>query len=112
MKVYHLDQMTGGWFVGNFTPAALVTKDFEVAVKRYRAGDHEPLHEHRVATEITVIVEGTVRMAGMTLGAGEIAVLAPGEASNFVALADCVTVCVKFPSTPGDKYILGDGGGE
>lgn len=110
MKFYRLDQMTGGWFAGNFTPAAFATKDFEVAVKRYRAGDREPRHEHRFATEITVVVEGTVRMAGRTLNAGEIVVLAPGEVTDFFALVDCITVCVKSPSVPSDKRVFGEVG--
>ena len=104
MKFDHLDRMKGGWFIGAFSPAVIQTRDFEVAVKHYRAGDAENMHEHRVATEVTLVVEGEVRMAGRTLRAGEIVVLEPGEASAFVALADSTTVCVKFPSVPGDKY--------
>ncbi len=111
MRFDRLDRMTGGWFAGDFAPVAYSTKDFEVAVKRYRAGDREPRHEHRVAVEITVIVEGTVRMAGRTLGSGEIVVLEPGEATDFVAVTDSVTVCVKAPSVPGDKHNVGDAAG-
>lgn len=106
MRFDRLERMTGGWFAGNFVPAAFATPDFEVAVKRYRAGEREPKHEHRLATEITVIIQGSVRMAGRTLGAGEIVVLEPGEATDFIALVDSVTVCVKSPSVPGDKHIL------
>ncbi len=106
MRFDRLDRMTGGWFAGDFTPVAFTTKDFEVAVKRYRAGDREPAHVHRAATEITVILEGSVRMAGRTLAAGEIVVMDPGEATDFVALSDSVTICVKSPSVPGDKHVL------
>ncbi len=108
MRFDRLDRMTGGWFAGDFTPVAFATTDFEIAIKRYRAGDREPWHEHRIATEITVVVEGSVRIAGRTLGPGEIVVLEPGEAADFVALADSVTVCVKSPSAPGDKHVLGE----
>jgi quercetin dioxygenase-like cupin family protein len=106
MRFDRLDRMTGGWFAGNFHPTAYATTHFEVAVKRYRAGDRDPPHEHRAATEITVIVEGSVRMAGRTLAAGEIVVLDPGEVTDFLALSDSVTVCVKSPSVPGDKHLL------
>lgn len=110
MRFDRLDRMTGGWFAGNFVPVAFASREFEVAVKRYRAGDYEPRHEHRLATEITVVIEGSIRLGGRTLGAGEIVVLDPGDATDFVALVDCVTVCVKSPSVPGDKHILDEAG--
>ncbi len=40
MKVFHLDEMVKGWFVGNFNPTVLSTNDVEVAVKKYKAGDY------------------------------------------------------------------------
>lgn len=36
-----LDDMTRGWFVGNFEPSLYITNDVEVAVKQYKAGDFE-----------------------------------------------------------------------
>ena len=35
MKTARLDEMTKGWFVGNFFPTLYRTNDVEVAVKRY-----------------------------------------------------------------------------
>lgn len=107
MRFDRLDRMNGGWFIGDFSPSAFASKDFEVAVKHYRAGDCESMHEHRVATEVTVVIDGSVRMAGRTVRSGEIVVMEPGEATAFVAITDCTTVCVKTPSVPGDKYICG-----
>jgi hypothetical protein len=104
MLVSELSLMTKGWFVGDFTPAAYRTSDAEVAVKRYRAGDREEFHVHRIATEITVLVSGAARMAGRRLEAGAIVRLDPGEGTDFLALEDSVTVVVKVPSVRGDKY--------
>ena len=56
----NLDAMIGGWFVGDFEPSVIRTKDFEVAVKKYKAGDKEARHIHKVATELTVIISGKV----------------------------------------------------
>ena len=39
MKIKYLDDMTKGWFVGNFEPTVLNTEDVEVAVKKYKKGD-------------------------------------------------------------------------
>ena len=41
MKVGKLDDMTKGWFVGNFEPSVLRTNAVEVAVKKYSEGDFE-----------------------------------------------------------------------
>jgi quercetin dioxygenase-like cupin family protein len=99
-----LEDMIKGWFVGDFSPAALRTPAAEVAVKRYAAGDAEERHHHKIATEVTVVVEGQVELAGVTYGPGDILVLEPGEATDFRARTAAVTVVVKVPSVAGDKY--------
>jgi quercetin dioxygenase-like cupin family protein len=106
MQHFRLDEMTGGWFVGDFSPTVFETKDAEVAVKTYRAGDVEQEHFHKIATEITLIQSGTVRMLGREWSAGDIIVLAPGEATAFEAITDAVNVVVKVPSARDDKYLV------
>jgi len=108
LRVEDLNGMVGGWFVGNFSPSVLQSKNFEVAVKRYRAGDSEQMHCHRLATEITLIVSGEVRMNGGIYRADDIIVLDPGEWTDFTALTDVVNVVVKTPSLCGDKYLAGE----
>jgi quercetin dioxygenase-like cupin family protein len=104
MKVHRLDDMIRGWFVGDFEPTLYRTDAVEVAVKHYVAGDAEERHVHRVATELTAVVSGTVRMDGRELGPGEIVTLEPGEPTDFLAVTDAVVVAVKLPAVPGDKY--------
>ena len=104
MKTAKLSEMTKGWFVGNFTPTLYQTKDVEVAVKSYRAGDHEGAHYHKIATELTVITKGKVRMNGAEYSAGDIVVMEPGEVTDFDALTDAENVVVKIPGANGDKY--------
>jgi quercetin dioxygenase-like cupin family protein len=96
--------MIKGWFVGDFEPSVLKSKDFEVAVKSYAKGDIEDKHFHKVATEITVIVSGRVRMVDKEWGPGSIITLEPGLATDFLAIEDSVTVVVKTPSVLGDKF--------
>ena len=104
MKHAHLDDMVKGWFVGGFSPTAHHTEACEVAVKTYRAGEREAAHYHRVATEITLVLSGSVRMAGREWKAGDIVVLEPGETTDFEALTDAVNVVVKTPGALNDKY--------
>jgi quercetin dioxygenase-like cupin family protein len=99
-----LTEMVGGWLVGDFEPTCLRTPACEVACKHYAAGAREAAHVHRIATEITLIASGTVTMNGRTLTAGDIVVVEPGEATDFAALEDTITMVVKLPSVMGDKY--------
>ena len=96
--------MTSGWFIGDFEPTCMRTTACEVALKSYKAGDHEDVHVHRVATEITVIAAGSVTMNGRVFREGDIVILEPGEATDFQAVGDALTVVVKMPSVIGDKY--------
>ncbi len=104
MKHARLEDMVKGWFVGDFSPSVVRSKDCEVAVKHYKAGDYEAVHHHRVATEITLIVTGRVEMNGKEWQAGDIITIEPGEATDFRALTDTTNVVVKLPSAAGDKY--------
>lgn len=99
-----LDDFARGWFVGHFTPTLIKTHDVEVAIKRYPTVYFEPAHHHRIATEITAIVSGRVRMLDRTFGPGDLVKLDPGTSTSFTCLDDAVTVVVKHPGAPHDKY--------
>ena len=104
MELYQLGEFTKGWFVGRFHPSLIQTGDVEVAIKHYRAGDTEPRHHHRVATEITAVILGTVRMNGQEIGRNQLIKLAPNTSVDFIAVTDAVTVVVKHPGASHDKY--------
>jgi quercetin dioxygenase-like cupin family protein len=105
MKKANLNKMKKGWFIGNFEPTLIPTTDVEVAVKEYRAGDYEARHFHKIATEITVIVSGKVRMNGIEFGKGDIIVIEPNESTDFEVLEDTTTTVVKYPGAENDKYM-------
>lgn len=104
MKVVKFGSMVKGWFVGDFVPTAYNTKDCEVCLKEYNAGDSEGKHMHKVATEITLIIDGEVMMNGKKYKKGDIIIMEPGEATDFKALTNAKNVVVKVPSVKGDKY--------
>lgn len=112
MQTFSLEEMKKGWFVGNFSPTCWKVDAFEVACQRYTAGTCEAPHVHRIATEVTLVVSGIVRMNGQDFQAGTIFLIEPGEMADFCALTDTVTVVVKAPSLPGDKYVTLRGGEE
>jgi len=105
MKVANLDDMVKGWFVGDFDPTLIKTQDVEVAVKRYSKGDCEEKHYHKIATEITVVVSGRIKMNNIEYIEGDIIIIQPNEATDFVALEDSVNTVVKLPGVKDDKYL-------
>lgn len=105
MRRSKLEDMTGGWFIGDFYPAVAQSKEFEVTVRRYVTGDREPKHFQLLATEVTVIVEGRARMGDQFLETNDIILLEPKESYDFEALTDVTVVAVKFPSIPNDKVL-------
>ena len=104
MKTYNLDNFIKGWFVGKFEPTLFDTEAFEVACKRYEAGDSEESHMHKIATEVTLIAQGEVRMNGQKYVAGDIVVMEPGDWTDFQAISEVMTMVVKFPCVKNDKY--------
>jgi quercetin dioxygenase-like cupin family protein len=106
MKVDKLDTFFKGWVVGNFNPSLFKTNDFEVAVKEYKTGEYEQKHYHKVATEITIITQGLVRMNGIVYTKGDVITIEPGESTDFKVLDNTTTTVIKFPCVEGDKYLV------
>jgi len=105
MKQHRLEDMVGGWMVGDFEPVCIRTEACEVACKMYEANTGEAAHVHRIATELTLIASGRVTMNGRTYVGGDIIILEPGEPTDFFAHEPTVTVVVKMPSVRDDKYL-------
>lgn len=110
MTAHTLTDRRGGWLTGDFASALLTTKDSEVAIKHYKRGDTEPWHVHLEATEITIVVKGCVHMCDKFFYENDIVVIPPGEGTSFLANEDSITVVIKSPSLPRDKYIRDSNG--
>lgn len=104
MNVYKLENMTKGWFVGNFSPSAH-NADYEIGLKRYIAGNTEQKHHHKLATEFTVVVLGKISMNGVLFTDGDIIQVDPFEDVKFECIEDAITIVFKTISVIGDKYI-------
>lgn len=106
MKTAKLETMTKGWLVGNFEPSLWKTNDVEVAVKRFCLGESEAAHYHKIATEITVVVSGCVRMFEKDWNEGDVVIAEPGDITSFESLTDSVLTVVKLPGATNDKYLV------
>lgn len=104
MKLIKFDNMYKGWFVGSFEPSAYKTNNCEVAVKKYKKGEKENAHFHKIATELTLVLKGRIKMFNREFYEGDIIVVEPGETTSFEALEDSINVVVKIPGANNDKY--------
>lgn len=104
MRLANLRDMVNGWFVGDFTPAVHRTPAAEVAFHEYRTGQMGEPHVHRIATEVNLVVSGEMVINGVTVTAGDIFTIEPGEVAEARFIQDTQLVIVKVPSVPGDKY--------
>ena len=107
MKKFLLEEMVRGWFVGDFEPSVLKTNAVEVAIQKYPKGAKEEWHYHKIATEITAIASGQVKVNGEVYNSGDIIKIEPSEGTDFECLEDTITVVVKVPGALNDKYIGG-----
>ena len=105
MRKTSLNQFTNGWFIGNFAPSVHRNEEFEICVKDFRSGEIEKSHFQRVATEITVVLFGRVRMGEMFLKENDILIIEKNEVCDFEAITDCKVLGIKFPSIPDDKVL-------
>lgn len=106
MKRYKLENFTRGWLLGDFTPNVFRTKHFEFGVKKYKKGDKETAHYHKVATEISVVVSGEFKMNRRKLKAGDVIIMEPNDVARFSCIKAGCTAIVKMPSVKEDKYIV------
>jgi quercetin dioxygenase-like cupin family protein len=106
MKIERIDKYTRGYFVGDFEPAIVKTNKVEIAIQRYKNGEYEERHYHKVAKEITVILEGRVRINdSIEVSEGDIIVIDPNEDMDFLPVTDVTTLVVKIPGAKDDKFM-------
>ena len=106
MDIFKINDMVAGWFIGDFAPSVMRTKDFEVGIKIHNAGEKWPSHFHRLALEINYLVDGKIQFGDKIIEKGDIFVFKPLEVSTPIFLETCTVVCVKVPSLPKDKVLV------
>ena len=109
MRKTRLEEFTRGWFIGDFEPAILRTKDFEVGILTHAKGEYWAPHYHKIAIEYNVLLEGKMLIElenGLIvyLNPGDVFAFERGEVSAPSFLEDCKVLVIKVPSAIGDKY--------
>ena len=106
MIISNINDYKSGWFIGDFEPTCLKTKDFEVCYKIHKKDEKWDTHYHRVATEINYLIEGKMTLQNTTLKSGDVFIINPYEIADPVFIEDCKILIVKTPSIKNDKIIV------
>ena len=112
MEVKHIDNFTNGWFIGDFEPSLFKNPFFEVAHQHHPKGKIGDKHFHKLTTEVTYIVTGSIKINDLALNrerflkAGNMFTFFPNEVSDVEFLEDSDLIVVRWPSIPTDKYMV------
>ena len=104
MKKHRIENFTRGWFIGDFDPSVLRTKDFEVGLLTHKKDEVWPKHYHKIGTEYNVLISGSMTVCEEKINTGDLFIIEPNEIARPVFHEDCIILCVKAPSAPKDKY--------
>lgn len=103
MKIFKLKDMTKGWFIGNFDPSVDKREDYEIGVLERKKGKDID-HYHKIATEITCLLSGSMKINDTIIEEGDIFIMQPYTVSCSEFFTDSKILVIKTPSVPGDKY--------
>lgn len=104
MKIDNIKNFINGWFIGDFDPSILKTKDFEIGIKFFKKNQKPDVHFHKIATEYNYIIKGEVIINNKKLKEKDMFILYPNEIVNAKFLKNCQFLVIKVPSIKGDKY--------
>lgn len=105
IKVGNIYEFDMGWFIGNFEPALVKTKDFEIAIHRHQAKTRGDNHIHKIATEYNFVIDGEVCLdSHITLRQNSYWVTEPNQSIEVSFREYTTLLVIKIPSVPGDKY--------
>lgn len=105
IRSHRLEEFKLGWIVGNFLPVLRHSEDIEIGIKHFKRGEVEPSHKQNIATELTVVISGEIRLGRKNYIANDIIEIPPSVFADFEAITDCALVCIKYPSLPNDKVL-------
>ena len=106
MEKFKISDMVKGWFVGDFTPTAFRTKDFEVGYHFYKKGQQWDKHYHKLTTEINYVIRGRMKINGELLEQGDVFIVHPNEVVEPEYLTDCELIITRNGSFKNDKYVI------
>jgi hypothetical protein len=108
MKIDNIKNYKRGWIIGDFTPALFRTDQFEVAYMHHQPGEYIAPHFQLIATEYNVMISGKMKVNDNIVGPGDIFVFDTYEVADVEVIEETHLICVKTPSLPKDKIMVGE----
>jgi len=102
----NLENYIGGWFIGDFDPSILRTKEFEICVVSHRRNETTRQHYHTSSTEINLVLSGKLEVNGRLLHKNDIFIYEKNEVSDVHFIADSELCVIRVPSAPNDKVLV------
>ncbi len=106
MKKFSHKDMKKGWFIGNFEPAVIKTKDFEACYTTHKKNEPWEKHYHKLGKEVTLVIKGKVKIGENIFSKGDIFLVEPNEIVDPEFIEDVEFMIIKIPSDVNDKYVL------
>ena len=106
IKLYKIEDMFRGWFVGNFEPSVFKHAGVEVGYLLHKKGEKWQTHYHNNLIEVNLLVEGKMILNDIELNKNEIFVIDKKVIACPIFLEDCYIICIKIPSMVGDKILI------
>lgn len=95
-----------GWFIGHFKESIIQTDHLEVGRLKHEKGHIHQNHYHSEATEINVLLKGSMSINNRKIIQGDVFTLHKNQIVCPIFDEDCELLCVKVPSIKNDKYIV------
>jgi len=106
IKMYKLEDMFRGWFIGDFEPSVLKNTGFEIGYLLHKKGEIWQTHYHNNLIEVNLMVEGRMILNDLEINKNEIFVIDKKVIACPIFLEDCRILCIKIPHMVGDKIII------
>jgi dTDP-glucose pyrophosphorylase len=105
-KIWNIHDFTRGWFIGDFLPSIIKTKNYEIALLTHLKDEQWDYHYHEKSDEINFLINGKMRINDRIITERQVFYIPKKQIACPQFLENCKILCIKFPSVIGDKYCL------
>lgn len=102
MKQINLKEMKKGYFIGDFEPNVLRSKNVEISIKGASKYTLDAAYYRKNDVRVIYISRGKIDLDGRIYGKGDALLFEPGEIINIFALTNVDMIVINFPGTKGD----------
>jgi dTDP-glucose pyrophosphorylase len=106
IKMYKLEDMFRGWFVGDFEPSVFKHAGVEIGYLLHKKGEKWQTHYHNNLVEVNLLIQGRMILNDIEINKNEIFVIDKKVIACPIFLEDCYIMCIKIPSMVGDKIVI------